>query len=305
MSFLEAVRLGKNDWWRYLLAGVLILSLCFGVGSVPIIGLVIWLAADNNPATGLNSETGQFIGVDPLVSFLALMFSFVTLLLGLFVAVRFVHQRHFRTLIEPTRRVRWGRMAQGFGVWTALAAILAVIEAMLYPGRYQFTFEAARFIPFSFFILLLIPLQAATEELLLRGYLMQSLSLFLRQPIVLSAVSGAVFAGLHFANPEVAIDFWLLMLYYFAFGFTLALISLKENGLELAIGAHVGNNLFTALLANYANGALATPSVFTANELDAVYGVLSALVAMVIFYGIFTWLWRPVSPSQVANVTSA
>jgi len=303
MNFLEAVQLGKNDWWRYLLATVLILVLWFGVGAVPLIGLVIWVAADNDPGTQVDTNTGQFIGLDPLLSFLVLMFSFVMLWVGLFIAVRFIHQRRFRSLIEPNLRVRWGRMAQGFAVWVTLAAILAIVEAVLYPGRYQFTFDAARFIPFAFFILLLIPLQAASEELLVRAYLMQSLSLFLRQPILLSIISGGVFALLHLANPEVLIDFWLLMLYYFAFGFTLALISLKDNGLELAIGAHVGNNLFTALFANYANGALATPSVFMANELDAVYGVLSALVAMVIFYGVCAWVWRPASPVQAANVT--
>jgi len=88
----------------------------------------------------------------------------------------------------------------------------------------------------------------------------------------------------HLANPEVSAGPVLLALFYFSFGAFLALITLKDNGLELALGAHAGNNLFTALLVNYEGGALTTPAIFTATELDPLFNLVTSLVAMAIFY---------------------
>ena len=55
--------------------------------------------------------------------------------------------------------------------------------------------------------------------------------------------------------------------------------------------------LFTALFANYAQSALPTPSVFTANELDAGYNLFGFLFAMIIFYLWFFWLDRKTAPA--------
>jgi len=93
-------------------------------------------------------------------------------------------------------------------------------------------------------------------------------------------------------NPEATVNYPLLGLYYFAFGFCLAFITLKDGKLELALGAHAANNLFSVLIANYTITALPSPSIFTVKVLDAVYSVPAALLGMIIFVLLFTGPWR-------------
>lgn len=291
-SFLDAARQGRNEWWRYLLGVGLVFFMAFLVGAVPLMITVIVVLADANPATSVNPQTGMLIGVDPLLVFPLLMCSFVALVLGLALAVRFIHRRRVVTLVTPGRPVNWGRMAQGFGLWVVLIALASLIEAALFPGRYAFAFDPARWLPFAVMALVLVPIQAASEELLFRGYLLQGVGLLTRNPLLLSLVTGLLFALLHLANPEVTVNFWLVMAYYFVFGLAMVLITLRDNGLELAIGVHVGNNLFGALLANFEGSAIETPAIFIANGFDPLFNLAAAIMVLIVFYALIFPPWR-------------
>ena len=48
-----------------------------------------------------------------------------------------------------------------------------------------------------------------------------------------------------------------------------------DGGLELALGLHVANNLYSALVANYTVSALPSESIFTVNVIDPFYGLIS------------------------------
>ncbi|MBI3244243.1 MAG: CPBP family intramembrane metalloprotease [Chloroflexi bacterium] len=295
MSYLDVAQQGKNQWWRFLIAVPFILFVWLIVGSLPLVAAVIILKADGNPATDVDLNTGQLIGVDPLWSFLLLMISFVIFLVGVIIAVILIHRRPPRTLITAASAVNWKRVGQGFLVWGLLAAAMSAVESILYPGRYQLEFDLARFIPFAIASVILIPIQTTAEEFFFRGYLLQGFGLLIKNPVVLSLLSGFLFMLPHLANPEVAVNFWLLVLFYFSFGTFLAWVSLKDNSLELALGVHAGNNLFTALFANYKGGALITPAVFTVGELDAVYNLVGSLVSIGLFY---LWFFGPFRPKN-------
>ncbi len=299
MSYLDAAQQGKNQWWRYLIAVPLILFVWLVLGSLPFVAAAIVLNLDGNPATDVDLTTAQLTGVDPIWSFLLLMLSFVVFLGGTAAAVVVVHQRPFVSLITPANAINWRRVGQGLAVWVVLAATMSLVESVLYPGRYQLTFDAARFIPFALASLVFIPIQTTAEELFFRGYVLQSIGLLAKNPMVLSLLSGFLFMLPHLANPEVAVNFWLLSLFYFAFGAFLAYITLKDNSLELALGIHAGNNLFTAIFANYVGGALATPAIFTVAELDAVYNLVGSLASI----GLFSlWFFGPFRPKKLEHL---
>jgi membrane protease YdiL (CAAX protease family) len=83
------------------------------------------------------------------------------------------------------------------------------------------------------------------------------------------------------------VDFWLTMSFYFVFGAFAAWVTLKDNGLELALGMHAANNIYASIFANYSKGALQTQAFFTTNELDALYNLIATLLSMLVFYTIF------------------
>jgi uncharacterized protein len=293
--YLDLALLGRHSGWRYLVAVLLILFFWFGIGSVLLLLLpILWATATLGPAFQLDPGSLTPKGVDRFVNYLALSLSFIAFLVGTLLAMMIVHRRSPRTLITPYARIDWRRLGQGFAVWLVLAALAALVEALLFPGRYQLSFEPARMLFVVPLVLLLTPLQTSAEELFFRGYVLQGFSLWTRQPVVLTLLSAALFTLPHLGNPEVGAgdNAGLIVASYFATGVLFALTTLADNGLELALGAHAANNLFSALIANYAVSALETDSVFIIREIDAVYADVSWLIIAVIFWFVVFRLLR-------------
>lgn len=282
--YLAAAAQGKNNWWRYLLGYLFILGSWLLLGSIPVIVWAVLIELDGNPDTFI-SPPGTIVGYE-LFGFVSLLLSFVPLFLSVLLVVRLLHGRPVRTLLTSAPGFRWGRFFKAMLIWGLLAGMIALVEALLYPGRYTLTFNAGELLPYILPALLLIPFQTSAEEFFMRGYILQNVGLKIKNIWVLSTLSGIIFTLPHLWNPEVAVDALLVPLFYFSFGFFAALISLKDGGLELALGMHASNNLFT-LLVNYANSALPNPSVFSVNVLDPVYGLIAPILAMIVFYGVF------------------
>jgi uncharacterized protein len=283
--YLDLAHKGRNDWWRYLLSFPAILVIWLLVGSIPVVLLMAYVSMDGNPATGY-SATG-FIGIPVTIEFLVTMSSFIPLIVATLLAVRLIHEQPLKTLITAEPHIRWRRILAAAGVWLVIAALLSLVEAILYPGRYVFTFQPAAWLVYAVFALIFIPIQTSAEELFFRGYLLQSMGLHLKNKWLLSLLNGVLFLLPHLANPELAGGSILIGLGYLAMGFFLALITLQDNGMELALGMHAANNLFAALFANYTVTALPSPSMFTVQVLDPVYSFISLVAGMILFYIVF------------------
>jgi hypothetical protein len=270
--YLDLARQGRNAWWRYALGAVTIAFFWLVLGYVPYLLLV-----------------GAGPG-DQLLEYLAVNFSIFMMLAGLALAVKLIHRRPLLTLITPEARIDWRRVARGALVWTAIAAVIVVIEHFLYPERYYLSFDAERFFLFLALVLVLTPIQAGTEELVFRAYAMQGLGLLTRRPWVLAVASSLIFTVPHLLNPEVHRYGMLIMAAnYFAIGMLLATVTLRDGRLELAIGLHAVNNVFLALVANYEGSALTTESIFTATELDPVYSLITLVIGTLVFH---RWVFR-------------
>ena len=272
--YLDLARLGRNEWWRYLLGAAVIVFFWLVLGYVP---YILMLRA------GLS---------DPPFDFVAINLSIFMMLAGLAVTVRLIHRRSLRSLITPEDRIDWSRAARGAVVWTVLAAAVSVIEHVVYPERYYLSFDSTRFFMYMALVLALTPLQSTVEELVFRGYVMQGLGLLTRRPLVVAVLSSLVFTVPHLLNPEVREHGAAIMAAnYFAIGMLLATVTLRDGRLELAIGLHAVNNVFLALIANYEGSALMTESVFTARELDPAYSLATLIAGAIVFHW---WIFRRV-----------
>ena len=282
--FIALADQGKTRWHTYIVS-------VFVIGSIWIFGSIILIVT----FFGEEFVTGDKpLGTtDPITDFITLCLTFVTLLVGLWVAIDYIHKRPFLSLITPRTTIRWPRLLQGFKWQIILIVASVIIEELIYPGTYHYTLDPSQFYIFFALTLLFIPLQATSEELLMRGYFLQGLGHFTRHPLILIVINGLAFMALHFANPEIehGLPVWLS---YFAWGAFLTFITLKDNTAELAIGIHVANNMFASIFVNYEGSALPTNTVFTAQEMHAWYGLFSYLVSACALYWI---LWKhPKSP---------
>lgn len=284
-DYLDGARSGKNEWWRYLLSLPAILVTWIVLGIIPVLVLMVYISVDGDPATGV-SETG-ITGVPVNLEFTALMLSFIPFFAATLLAVRFIHARPLKTLITGSDRIRWGRIFAGAGVWLILAGLISLVESYLHPGRYVFTLQPVTLLVFAILALTLIPIQTSAEELFFRGYLLQWMGLRLKNKWLLALTNGVLFFLPHTANPEMEVNTVLIGLGYFAMGFFLALITIQDNGMELALGMHAGNNLFAGLFANYSTTSLPSPALFTIQILDPVYGLVTLVIGLAVFYLIF------------------
>lgn len=289
--YLALAGLGKNHWWRYLFGLLLIAVFWQVIGAIPLGMMVVMLLGDEDPATNVDLDTLQFEGVGSLWPYLAINFTLLAMLLGLFLTVRFLHQRFLTSVVTPLENINWKRILTGFAVFMGLITLVSLVEALFKPEEYQMTFDLKQFLVFLPVALLVTPLQAAAEELLFRGYLMQGIGLLSRHAAVPVLGSSLLFMLAHLSNPEVGEGAYLIPLLYFLMGLFLALITVKSNSLELAIGVHAANNLFALLVMNYANSALPAPSIFMASELDPLASLISFVVVAAAFYWVM-FVWR-------------
>jgi membrane protease YdiL (CAAX protease family) len=287
-QFLAAARQGRNEWWRYALTIGAVLLASQVLGALPLATGMVVVTLDGNPATGIDLSTGALQGVPPAVGLVLLLIPFVAGLLALVAGVAAFHRRPPLTLVAPGRP-RWGQALRAGLVWLGLAALMAGVEAVLFPGRYAFTPDMRRWLPFALAALIFIPLQTSAEELFFRSYLLQGLGRLVQAPLALSLFSGLAFALPHAANPEVRLNFVVVMSFYFIFGFVLAYLTLRTEGAEVALGVHAANNLFTALIANFKGSAIETPALFTASGFDPGYNLVASALALLVLSLVFGW----------------
>lgn len=282
-QYLKLAKLGKNKWWRYLLSLPTILFFWIIIG-----GTFAFIFANIYPNLSVN---GVIAGNDIIGLYLVGNIPFIFWCLGLYLAICFIHDRSFLSLITPKEKINWKRIIEGFIVYWLLLAIPFIFELIFFSSNgYELTFQPEKFFIFLPSALIFTPIQTTVEELFFRGYLMQWLGLKLKANLTI-IISSLLFALPHLLNPEVnnsneSLLLWLTL--YFAIGFFLGIITVKDNGLELAIATHAANNLYIVLILNYPSSALPSPSIFTNTEQpDLRSSLIIVIITNAIAYFIF------------------
>jgi uncharacterized protein len=162
--------------------------------------------------------------------------------------VKFAHQQSIRSLTTSRRKVDWNRILFSFTVWGLFSVISTGILYYLSPESFVFNFDSSKFFVFLILAIILIPLQTSFEEYLFRGYLMQALGVLTKNKWFPLLFTSVMFGLMHIANPEVGKLGPIIMIYYIGTGFFVGILTLMDEGMELALGFHAANNLIGALL---------------------------------------------------------
>lgn len=267
--FFSLTDSGLNGWWRYSL-GVTLILLVGMLGG----GLVHWMVAS--------------LPLGSAREYLAANASLMTLLLVVLIVQVFLHRRPWRSLVTTHKTIAWGRVFQGAAVWGGIMLATVSLESALYPGRYVWSFEFQSWFFFLLLALLLTPLQCAAEELFFRGYFLQAMGRIFRNPFVPAVLSSLLFTAPHLFNPEAAAHgLGILAVTYFTMGLLLALLVLRDTGLELAIGLHTVNNFFLVMCFGYKDSPLPASAIFTSVSYDPAFSLASVVVGGLIFYAWF------------------
>ena len=279
-SYLDHSRDGRGQGGWYLLGLLVILFVWIIFGS--------FFGAALGSVFGVGSSTAA-----PWQVLLTDLAPFALLFAGVLLVVRYVLGRPARTVVTGRPRVSVSRILYGALVFALLTAAGTAVDFLVHRDSYHVTFDLGRFIPVTIVALLLIPIQSAAEELLFRGYLVQWTSLGTdnrRRPMTgvpriatLAAVSGLLFALPHLLNPEAQGAQAYAWLAWFALGAGWAWAAVLDGRIELGIGAHIANNLFSILAVGYSISVVPTASAVTTNQIDWPLSIVSAFVIAVLF----------------------
>jgi membrane protease YdiL (CAAX protease family) len=280
-SYLDRARDGRGSGATYLLGLIAI--------------LVGWLVGGGVVAASLMLLLGGSDGLGAKVPWRGLVIDllpFALLALAVLATVRWVLRRPAVSTITWRPSVSVPRMITGAALFGGLVLALSVVDAVMHPGTYRWSYDPATFWPAAIVVALLVPVQAGAEELLFRCYIVQWTSLGterlsgVARTAALSTVSGLVFAIPHLANPEARGAQAYAWLVWFLLGAGWAWAAIADGRAELAIGAHIANNVVGILVAGYADAAVPTPSLWTTDVINWP----SAIIGTAVIAALFVWL---------------
>ncbi|WP_405567395.1 CPBP family intramembrane glutamic endopeptidase [Polaribacter sp. Asnod6-C07] len=238
MNYIQQGYTGKLGMWKYLIIPILF----FGLMALNF--LAIWLL-DLDVEKIMKVEIAKKGANRFLIESLA---QFAVGLLALLIWVKFIHKQTITSLTTSRKKIDWKRVFFAFFLWASITTFFVVIDFKMSPENYQWNFDLDKFLNLVLIAVILIPLQTSFEEYFFRGYLMQGLGMVTKNRWFPLISTSLVFGLLHIANPEVAKLGYGILVYYIGTGFFLGIITLMDEGLELALGFHAANNLITALL---------------------------------------------------------
>ena len=240
--FINQALVYKNPFWMYLLGSFVIIIFVI-IGQLPITFFISnesILAAGGDPMAALRS-------LDKNLQLILLLIPFLVGFLGLFLVVKKIHNRSLTSISTSRKSLDWNRIIYAFSVWSLVSVFLIFGDYFFNPDSYEWNFNLKSFSLLLVISILLMPIQTSLEEYIFRGYLMQGFSSFSNSRWVALFTTSIVFGSLHFSNPEVQKLGLGVMAYYIGTGLFLGILTLMDEGIELALGFHASNNIMTAL----------------------------------------------------------
>jgi membrane protease YdiL (CAAX protease family) len=258
--FIEQGIRPENKFWKYIV-GSLIIIVAATIGQVPfLLGILMETFTSKKTYPKTNEEAMQFLDLN-LTLFL-IMISFVFAMIGIYLVVRYWHHQTMLSITTSRSKLDWNRVFFSFILWGTFTFASTFLFYWASPENFIINFKP---IPFAILVVigtLLIPIQTSTEEYIFRGYLMQGFANLSKNKWFPLLMTSVIFGTMHIANPEVAKMGNIILIYYIGTGLFLGIITLMDDGIELALGFHAANNLVSALLVTSDWSAFQTHSLF-------------------------------------------
>ena len=302
--FIEQAYKGNNEWWRVLVTTLM-------STGIFILNFITFLVL---PEETIQSSYDIMNKMPNIVALLVNLSPFILLLALLFTLVYTIHQRTILSLTTTRKSVDFKRIFFSFGLIVVLTLATFAISYYRDSSNVVWNFHPIKFLLLFVVSIALFPFQIGFEEYLFRGYLMQQIGILAKNRWVPFIVTSVVFGVFHSANPEVAEMGYGVMVFYIGTGFLLGIMTLMDEGLELSLGFHLGNNLMAALLITSDYSALKTDAIFRLSGKENSADTLNEMIlSMVIIYPIilfclakkYKWTnWKEKLTGKIINTTN-
>ena len=276
--FLEGIDSKINPFIKYV-KGSLIFVFFHIIGQIP---LSLYIISQSDIVEGVQNQQDLFNNLPSNLTLFLVLLPFAVVLPFVYLVVTRLHNQSILSLITARNRVDHKKIFFSFMLWGSISTLMVFFDYWMSPEDFTWNFK-----PFTFLILFLIsivmiPLQTTLEEIIFRGYLLQGFGVLFKNRWMPLLTTSTLFGLLHLWNPEIDKLGIHLIWYYIGTGLFLGLITLMDEGLELALGFHAANNLVTALLVTASWTAFQTESLLIDNS-EPSLGVELILTLLLIY----------------------
>lgn len=284
--FIEQALKKENKFWKYLL-GSLVIIFTSSLAQIPLL-LAVFLSPKTTSISQLNSDNLLQV-LDSNLSLFLMSLTFVGGIIGLYFVAKWMHRQSLTSIITGAPAVRWGRVFFSFVSWAIVVVATTLLDYACHPNDYILNFDLYNFLLLLLVAVVMLPLQTSCEELIFRGYLMQGFGNLARNRWFPLLMTSLIFGSLHIMNPEVDKMGYSILIYYIGTGFLLGIMTLLDDGMELALGFHAANNLMGALLVTSTWTVFQTHSILKDVSEPAVgYDVL---LPVFVIYPLLLWVF--------------
>ena len=278
MKYLEQTTYENKRFVDYIKGSLIFIFFNF-LGQIP---LSLYIISQSDLVGEFNSHQDLFSKLPSNLTLFLILLPFAVVLPFIYLVVTRLHQRSFISLITSRDRVDYNKILFSFFLWGTVSALMVIFDYMMSPEDYVWNFKPIAFLILLFISFVMIPLQTSMEELIFRGYLMQGFGVLFKNRLMPLLITSILFGLLHIWNPEIEKLGIHLIWYYIGTGLFLGVITLMDDGLELALGFHAANNLVTALLVTASWTAFQTESLLIDNS-EPLLG-MELIITLVVIY---------------------
>lgn len=241
----------------YYILGSFLIIFFNSLAQIPMLYFASWdsITPESNPMDVFNHLSKNF-------RFFLILLTFALTAPAIWFIVNKLHDLPIMSIITSRKKIDLGRVLYGFSTSAVVVLISVMITYFISPENYEFNFRLKEFLILAIIAIFLVPIQTSVEEVVFRGYLMQGFGHWLNSRFMALFLTSTVFGLLHLANPEISKIGNTFILIYIIGSFNLGIMTLMDDGLELALGFHAANNLFIALLVTANWTVFQTDSIF-------------------------------------------
>ena len=276
--FLEGIDSKINPFIKYV-KGSLIFVFFHVIGQIP---LSLYIISKSDIVKGVHNQQDLFKNLPSNLTLFLVLLPFAIVLPFVYLVVTRLHNQSILSLITARNRVDYNKIFFSFMLWGSVSTLMVFFDYWMSPEDFTWNFKPLTFLILFLISIVMIPLQTTLEEIIFRGYLLQGFGVLFKNRWMPLLTTSTLFGLLHLWNPEIDKLGIHLIWYYIGTGLFLGLITLMDEGLELALGFHAANNLVTALLVTASWTAFQTESLLIDNS-EPTLGVELILTLLLIY----------------------
>jgi uncharacterized protein len=284
--FLEQGGKGRNDIGRWVAMILIVAIFSQFIGYLPI-RILIFLKLEENGDLQPNPENGFDLSPFDISSIATLVLYSIPYIVGLITLMLLItpiHERKSLSVLTSLPSFRWKNFFWGARIWLMLIASYTLIVSLTGIQENKIQFNFLNFCTLTLYSLTLIPLQTAFQEVLFRGYLMQGFSQIIKFKWLTLLVTALIFGAIQITNQENnVIEPFNTLPQYIWYGIVFGIITLMDEGLEMALGVHTINNIFFSLFFCGDSSVVDTPALFQITHFNAKLDLV-ALISMSLLF---------------------